>query len=181
MITKEIFPTLQGLRALLLDVDGVMTDTRLSWIEGSGWVRTFSVKDGYGVHLLKKIGLHIGIISAGKSESVFQRAKAMDIEHIYLGSTDKVASYEEIKSKVGFEDREAAFVGDDLFDIPLLKKVGFAATVPDAVREVKEITMYTTKTPGGLGAVREIADIIRYAKDAKNYTSFLEQYEASYP
>ncbi len=174
MISAEMYTKLAEIKVLALDVDGVMTDGTVTYIKGTGWTRTFSVKDGYGLKLLMKAGLVLGIISGGDSKSVRERAEILNIPHVYLGNENKVAPYNRIKEIEKVSDEQVAFVGDELFDIPVLEKVGFAATVPHAVYEVKSVVDYITREPGGAGAVREIADMIRYAHDGKTYNEYKE-------
>lgn len=149
---------------LILDVDGVMTDGRIWWIEGTGWTRAFSVKDGYGLKLLMESGVEVAVISGGDSKSVRERAAFLGIKHVYLGDKNKIVALNKIMQDTGHKHEEIAFVGDDLFDMPVLEVVGFSATVPDAVVEVKGIVHYITHEAGGFGAVREIADLIRKCK-----------------
>lgn len=160
-IPKELRERLKKIKMLILDVDGVMTDGRVFWVEGTGWTRQFSVKDGYGLKLLMKAGVDVGVISGGDSKSVRERAQFLGIKHVYLGDENKLIALEKIISDTGFKPEQLAFVGDDLFDIPVLEKVGFSATVPHAVIEVQEVVDYITIDNGGFGAVREIADLIR--------------------
>jgi 3-deoxy-D-manno-octulosonate 8-phosphate phosphatase (KDO 8-P phosphatase) len=146
---------------LICDVDGVLTDGRL-WIDTEGkWRRFFHVKDGVGMKLLMDQGYEVGVISGGKSDDVIQRMSFLNIKHFYLEASDKVIPFEEILADTGFKTEEIAFIGDEIFDIPILKRVGFAATVPNAVNEVKKAAHYVTKTEGGYGAVREVVDLIR--------------------
>ncbi|MGE4232407.1 MAG: KdsC family phosphatase [Bacteriovoracia bacterium] len=163
VLKKDDLARLKKIKLLVLDVDGVLTDSRIYWIEGTGWTRAFSVKDGYGIKLLMKAGCDVGVISGGDSKSVRERASFLGIRHVYLGDENKIIALEKIMSGTGYKVDEIAFVGDDLFDIPVLEKVGFSATVPDAVPEVKEVVHYITHGPGGNGAVREICDLIRKA------------------
>lgn len=160
-IPADLKAKMKKLKMLILDIDGVMTDGRIWWIEGTGWTRAFHVKDGYGLKLLMKAGIEIAIISGGDSKSVRERAQFLGIKHVYLGDENKVVALDKIMRDTGFSYEELAFVGDDLFDMPVLEKVGFSATVPEAVYEVKQIVHYITEQHGGFGAVREIADLIR--------------------
>lgn len=155
---------LKKIKLLLLDVDGVMTDGRIFWLENHGWVRQFHVKDGYGLKLLMKAGVQVGIISGGDSKDVRTRAEFLKVQHVFLGDEDKLTALEKIKKATGFKDDEIAFMGDDLFDLPVLEKVGFSASVPHAVEPVKNRVHYVTVYAGGYGAVREIADAIRKAQ-----------------
>lgn len=162
-LAVELQKKIKKIRMLILDVDGVMTDGRIWWIEGTGWTRAFSIKDGYGLKILMKAGFDVAVISGGDSKSVRERAQFLGIKHVYLGDENKLVALEKIKSATGFTNEQLAFVGDELFDIPVLRIVGFSATVPHAVSEVKEEADYVTQEPGGFGAVREIADLIRTA------------------
>lgn len=150
---------------LILDVDGVMTDGKILWIDGTGWTRSFSVKDGYGLKILMKAGIDVAVISGGDSKSVRERASFLGIKHVFLGDENKMTALEKIKQATGFKNDEMSFVGDELFDIPVLNTVGFSATVPHAVPEVKEVVHYVCTEPGGFGAVREVADMIRVASE----------------
>ncbi len=162
--TPEIQNRLKRIKLLLLDVDGVMTDGRIFWLEGHGWTRMFNIKDGYGLKLLMKAGIQVGIISGGDSKDVRIRAEFLKVQHVFLGDEDKIKALEKIVAATKLSLDEIAFVGDDLFDIPVLEKVGFSATVPHAVEPVKERVHYITVEAGGFGAVREVADAIRKAQ-----------------
>ncbi|RYZ71980.1 MAG: hypothetical protein EOP09_03875 [Proteobacteria bacterium] len=162
--TPELQNRLSKIRLLLLDVDGVLTDGRIFWIEGQGWTRQFHIKDGYGLKLLMKSGVDVGIISGGESHDVKKRAEFLKIQHVFLGDEDKIKALQKIIVATGLKSDEIAFIGDELFDMPVLEAVGFSATVPHAVDEVKEVVNYITESEGGFGAVREIADAIRKAR-----------------
>jgi 3-deoxy-D-manno-octulosonate 8-phosphate phosphatase (KDO 8-P phosphatase) len=162
--TPDIQARLKRLRLLILDVDGVMTDGRVFWLDGHGWTRHFHVKDGYGLKILMKAGIQVAVISGGDSKDVRERMSFLKIEHVFLGDEDKIKALEKIQKATGLSYDQMAFMGDDLFDIPVLEKVGFSATVPHAVDPVKERVHYITDSPGGWGAVREIADAIRKAQ-----------------
>lgn len=160
-MNAEQLARLKKVKLLILDVDGVMTDGRLFWLENQGWTRHFHVKDGYGLKLLIRAGFQVAVISAGNSTDVRHRMEFLGIQHIFLGNEDKTHALNELVSKTGFRLEEMAFMGDELFDIPVLEKVGFSISVPDAVDEVKSRVHYVTKAAGGFGAVREIIDAIR--------------------
>lgn len=146
---------------LICDVDGVLTDGRL-WISDDGkWRRFFHVRDGVGMKLLMDEGYDVGVISGGKSDDVIQRMSFLNIKYFYLEIANKIQPFEEILQKTGYAEDEIAFIGDEIFDIPVLERVGFAATVPGAVKEVQKSAHYCTKVEGGFGAVREVVDLIR--------------------
>ena len=145
---------------LVLDVDGVLTDCRI-FLDSSGeWRRMFSIRDGYGITRLNEAGYKTAIITGSKAKDIQERAKVLGIHHFYQGNLNKIPAFESLLKETGFSAEEVAYVGDDLFDMPILNQVGFSATVPDAMDEVREIVHYITNRPGGNGAVREICDFI---------------------
>jgi len=163
VITPQIQASLAKIKMIILDVDGILTDGRIWWVEGTGWTRAFHVRDGHGIKLLMKSGLHVALISGGDSKSVRERAQFLGIQHVYLGDENKIVAFEKVLKATGLTAEQCAFMGDDLFDLSVLEKVGFSATVPSAVPEVKEAVHYITHMPGGYGAVREVCDMIRKA------------------
>lgn len=169
--TKDLKERLKRIKLLMLDIDGVMTDGRIFWLEEHGWTRHFHVKDGYGLKLLMKAGIQVAVISGGDSKDVRTRMEFLKIPHVFLGDEDKIKALDKITQATGLPYEHMAFMGDDLFDIPVLERVGFSATVPHAVDEVKARVHYVTETPGGWGAVREIADAIRRAQGIGPYTA----------
>ncbi|HEX2572849.1 MAG TPA: HAD family hydrolase [Polyangia bacterium] len=157
----ELAERLRAVRLLCLDVDGVLTDGHLYWSDGGGWSQRFCVQDGFGIKLLQELGIEVAILSGGDIRSARARAESLRIRHAYFGLVDKVAAYEALAEKLGVAPAETAYVGDELVDVPLLCHVGFGATVPDAVDEVRDVAHYITRRPGGNGAVREVCDLIR--------------------
>jgi 3-deoxy-D-manno-octulosonate 8-phosphate phosphatase (KDO 8-P phosphatase) len=162
---KEFEQRLKKIRLLLLDVDGVLTDGTIFHTPGQGWTRTYNIYDGYGIKLLQKLGTPVGIISGGQSEDLKERIQFLGIRHAVLGSEDKLASLETLSRETGVPPEEICFMGDELFDMPALKVAGLAITVPDALPEVIAISHAVTTRAGGKGAVREVIDRIRYAKN----------------
>ena len=124
------------------------------------WRRFFSIRDGVGIKLLQEKGYRIAIITGSKAEDIRARAKNLGIDFFYEGALDKGPAFDKLKQDSGFSPEQMAYVGDDVFDLPLLRLVGFAATVPETVDEVKEAVHYITRRPGGNGAVREVCDFI---------------------
>ena len=167
--TPDIQGRLKKIKLLILDVDGVMTDGRIFWLDGHGWTRHFHIKDGYGLKVLMKCGIQVAIISGGDSKDVRTRMEFLKIQHVFLGDEDKLKALDKIVQATGLTTDQMAFMGDDLFDIPVIEKVGFSATVPHAVDAVKKRALYVTETPGGWGAVREVADAIRQAQGLGPY------------
>jgi 3-deoxy-D-manno-octulosonate 8-phosphate phosphatase (KDO 8-P phosphatase) len=167
--TSDIQSRLKKIKLLILDVDGVMTDGRVFWLAGHGWTRNFHIKDGYGIKLLMASGIDVAIISGGESEDVRMRMQFLKIKHVFLGDEDKLKALEKIVESTGLALDQMAFMGDDLFDLPVLERVGFSASVPHAVDPVRARVHYVTENPGGWGAVREIADAIRKSQGLGPY------------
>lgn len=154
------FSKLKNIKMLILDVDGILTDCCI-WMDASGeWRRKFSVRDGIGIKRLIESGYKVALITGSKAEDIRSRVKTLGIHYLYEGSIEKESAYQDVKNKTGFENSEIAYMGDDFFDVPLLKAVGFAATVTDAMEEAKEVVHYIARRPAGVGAVREVCDLI---------------------
>lgn len=152
--------TLARIKLLLLDVDGVMTDGRITYDSEGTETKSFDVKDGHGIKLLQRAGVQVGIITGRQSEIVDRRAKELGIEIVYQGAKNKDLPFKEILKKLGLEPEEVAYVGDDIVDLPVMRQVGFAATVADAMDDVKPYAHMITTRRGGRGAVREICDFL---------------------
>ncbi len=151
---------LKKIKLLILDVDGVLTDGRIIYDNKANELKFFDVQDGFGIVLLKRAGIPSAIMTAKKSKIVSRRAKDFNIDHVYQNCFDKLETFEGILKKFNLSPKETCFIGDDLIDIPVLKRVGFAVSVPNAVEETKKAAHYITKAHGGRGAVREICDLI---------------------
>lgn len=152
------------IRILLMDVDGVLTDGHvwlLSRRDGTASeLKGFSAYDGAGLKLARAAGLHTGVITGRESSAVAQRSRECEIEFVFQGRATKLVAYEEILRATGASDNEVAYVGDDLPDLPLLQRVGFAIAVANASPEVKHVAHYVTARSGGEGAVREVIELI---------------------
>ena len=148
------------IRMVLLDVDGVLTDGGLYYTAEGHEMKRFHAHDGYGIQRGRDSGLLFGIISGRTTPIVEARARVLKIDDVMQGAEDKVAAMREIQRGRGFGDEEFAFIGDDLFDIPLLKLVGLSAAPPNALPEVKRNVHYVTREAGGEGAVRDFIDLI---------------------
>lgn len=151
---------LKNIKMLVMDVDGIMTDSRIILDSSLGWKRFFSVRDGIGIHQLRHNGYKTAIITGSQSVDVQQRAQHLKIDYFYENKLDKGPAYDELKKESGFTDQEIAYIGDDIFDIPLLRQAGFSATVPEAVDEVHQACDYITSRGGGFGAVRDLCQLI---------------------
>lgn len=145
---------------VLMDMDGVLTDGTIIYTTNGEQTKVFSVYDGYGIERGHKLGLKFGIISGRSSEVNILRAKKLHIEELHQDAGDKVKIFEEIKLKYNLADDCFAYIGDEVFDLPLLGKVAFSTAPANAVQEVKDAVHYITSTGGGRGAVREMIDFI---------------------
>lgn len=148
------------IRYLVLDVDGVLTNGQLTFDEEGREIKSFSIYDGLGIDLLQGAGIGVGIVSGRRSPIVTRRAGELRIADVFQGFKDKLGPYEEIKIKRQLDDRAVAFIGDDLIDLPLLRKVGLSVAVGNAVDAVKQAVDWVTERKGGEGAVREVIDFI---------------------
>ena len=151
-------------RFLVLDVDGVLTDGRIIMDHEGREIKAFDVRDGLGIRLLGKAGIAVAMLTGRSSPVVQKRADDLGITWVRQGISDKVAAYEEIAHAIGIRDEETCFVGDDLIDIPLLKRVGVPIVVADGVQEAKRFALHVTVAPGGRGAVREVCDLLLQAQ-----------------
>ena len=151
---------LADIRLLLVDVDGVMTDGGIIY-DGNGMeTKVFNVKDGHGIKMLQRHGIEVGIITGRTSQVVDIRARELGIELVYQGALKKLDSYHDVKQKTGLIDSQIAYMGDDVIDVPVMRRVIFAAAPADALIEARNAAHYVTSLAGGRGAVREVCDLI---------------------
>ena len=162
---------LKTIKMLILDIDGVLTDGTVFFIQDQGWTRSYHMLDGYGIKLLTSLGFEVAIISAGKSDDVKRRMSFLGVpeSRMYLGDEDKLKAAVDLSEKTDIPFSKMLFIADDLFDIPVLEKVGFSVTVPHAVDAVKRRVHYVTEREGGYGAVREVIEALRFAQKLGPY------------
>ncbi len=165
-VAKKFESKLKKIKVVIFDLDGILTDAHVWWAsEEVGFNRTFNIYDGYGMKVLMKAGLKVGVITGGNSVSVQKRVEQLGLNFCYAGNEDKRAAFIDVLKKYNVEADEVLYMGDELFDIPLLKKSGFSATVPNTCEEVLEIVDYVTKRESGKGCAREVIDLVRYAQN----------------
>jgi 3-deoxy-D-manno-octulosonate 8-phosphate phosphatase (KDO 8-P phosphatase) len=152
------------IKLLLMDCDGVLTDGRLLLLDNGDEQKWFSVRDGLGLELWRRAGLQSGIISGRKSRALERRAEELGINYLRQGSGDKLWDFEQTLGVADVEDEEVAFIGDDLNDIPLMRRSNLAIAVADGVPETHEAAHYVTQALGGHGAVREVIEMILKAQ-----------------
>jgi 3-deoxy-D-manno-octulosonate 8-phosphate phosphatase (KDO 8-P phosphatase) len=160
----EILNKAKKVKILLMDVDGVLTDGRIIFDSDGRELKFFHVRDGHGIKILHKYGIETGIITGRNSKVVDIRAKELGIKMVYQKAWKKKDVIEKIMSEGGFAPEEVAYIGDDIVDIPVFRRVGFRVAVPDASYDVRNEVDYITLSYAGKGAVREVCDLILRAK-----------------
>jgi len=166
--TDDIDRRAQRIKLLLMDCDGVLTDGRLMLLENGDEQKTFHVRDGQGISLFHQTGLKTGIISGRTSSAVERRARELEINYVRQYVRDKIQAFDEVVAEADVSANECAYIGDDLADIPVMRRVGLAVAVADAAEETKQAAHYVTEQKGGHGAVREVTDIILKAQGRWN-------------
>jgi len=167
-IPQAVAKRAKQIKVFLMDVDGTITTgavTLASQPDGSALeIKTFDAHDGQGLSLAHTAGLRTGVITGRESAAMRRRARELNIEFVYEKQPQKIAAYEEILKKTGAAESEVAYLGDDLPDLTVMRRVGLAVAVGNAAIEVKQAAHYTTKTNGGKGAAREVVEIILKSK-----------------
>lgn len=155
----------KAIKLLILDVDGVMTDGRIIYTDGGEEVKAFDVRDGHGLKMLIRGGVEVALLTGRESRVVLHRAKDLGIEMVYQGAKEKLPVFEGIMRDKGINYKDVCYVGDDLVDLPVLKRVGLSITVADAHYEVKGAVDYVTDMHSGRGAVREVCELLLKAQE----------------
>ena len=145
----------QRIRLLCLDVDGVLTDGGISIDDHGAETKRFHVRDGTGLHMWIRLGLHVALITGRRGKALRHRADELGIHHVIQGSADKLADFRRLLKELKVDSPQAAMLGDDLPDLPILRVAGYPMAVADAVPEVRALARFVTVRPGGHGAVRE--------------------------
>ncbi|MBN2451374.1 MAG: HAD-IIIA family hydrolase [Lentisphaeria bacterium] len=146
------------IRIVVLDVDGVLTDARTGYGCGEEEIKFFNVRDGLGIKLLQAAGLRVGILSGRSSAANRRRASELALDFVLETRDDKGAALERLLRELGAEGNACCYVGDDLIDLPAMRRAGLAVAVADAAEEVRARAHFTTRARGGEGAVREVAE-----------------------
>jgi 3-deoxy-D-manno-octulosonate 8-phosphate phosphatase (KDO 8-P phosphatase) len=157
---EEVQEKIRKIRLLILDVDGVLTDGRIIIDDAGNESKHFDVKDGHGLKLIMRYGIDVVFLTGRSSAVVKHRADDLGIREVYQGILKKLEFFQEYIKEKGLDPERVGYIGDDVVDIPVLKRIGFSVTVNDADDEVKKVVDYVTERPGGRGAVREICDLI---------------------
>ena len=164
MAASKKFKNLSKIKLVCLDVDGVLTDGGIIIGNNKTELKQYDVKDGTGIALGRHAGLQFAVISGRFSKAIAFRAKELKIQHVYQGALNKLGPYAELKEKLNLKDEEICFIGDEIIDIPVLRRCGFGAAPADSASEAKKASHYICKNGGGRGCVREVIDMVLKAR-----------------
>ena len=162
---QDITQKAAAVRLVVFDVDGVLTDGGLFIGDDGQEYKAFNSKDGHGMTMLQHTGVQIAIITGRTSEVVKIRMAGLGVQHLYQGRREKLPAYDELKAVTGFTDNEIAYVGDDVVDLPVMRRVGLAIAVQDAHDLTKQHAHWITPSNGGRGAAREVCELIMNAQE----------------
>lgn len=168
MINSALSEKLKGIQLLLLDADGVLTDGGILFNDDGSETKIFNVKDGLGLKLAMDNGIKVGVVTGRKSPALVHRCRDLGIRYLFEGVPDKAEMLEKITERTGVAASQTAYVGDDLPDLALMRRVGLSITVADAHEIVRKKADWTTSAAGGRGAVREVCDAILNARGLLN-------------
>lgn len=155
---------LKKIRALLFDVDGVLSAETVSQGSDGEPMRTVNIKDGYALRLAQMSGLHVAIITGARPEAIRRRYELLGIEDVFLACSVKIETYEQLKAKYGFTDDEVIYMGDDIPDYEVMKAVGLPCCPADAAPEIRDISLYVSHLCGGYGCVRDVVEQVLKAQ-----------------
>ena len=162
---REIRERARGVRMIVFDVDGVLTDGSLFYGDDGQEYKAFNSRDGHGIKMLRASGVEPAIITGRTSQVVLFRARNLGIVHLFQGADDKLVAFEKLLASVSLTPAQIAYMGDDVVDLPVLRRCGLAISVPDAPDEVKARSHYITRAGAGRGAAREACELIMRAQD----------------
>jgi 3-deoxy-D-manno-octulosonate 8-phosphate phosphatase (KDO 8-P phosphatase) len=154
----------RDIRLLIMDVDGVLTDGKI-YITASGEeLKAFNTLDGHGLKMLQSTGVKLAIITGREASCVEHRARGLGIDYYYAGIQDKLGAFRQLLQSAGFEAEQCAYIGDDVVDLPVMRRVALSISVPEAPSVVRQHAHYVTGASAGQGAVREAAELIMHAQ-----------------
>lgn len=155
---------LTKIKAIVFDVDGVLSTSTIPMDDNGQPVRTLNIKDGYAVQLAVKKGLEIAIITGGKTEQIYLRYASLGVKHIYIGSSVKMKDFHDLLQKTGIKEEEVLYMGDDIPDFEIMQHVGLPCCPADAAPEIKAVSKYVSPYQGGYGCGRDVIEQVMKAK-----------------
>lgn len=161
---QDLMNKAASIRLVVFDVDGVLTDGSLFLGDDGQEYKAFNSRDGHGMKMLQATGVEIGIITGRSSHVVRYRMDSLGIKHVYQGQADKLPAFEELLERLGLQQEQVAYVGDDVVDLPILLRAGLAIAVQDAHPLVKQHSHWITPNPGGRTAARDVCELIMQAQ-----------------
>jgi 3-deoxy-D-manno-octulosonate 8-phosphate phosphatase (KDO 8-P phosphatase) len=174
MNTSTLPEKLKDIQLLLLDVDGVLTDGSIIYSDEDSETKVFNVKDGFGLKLVMAAGIKVGLVTGRTSRALHRRCRDLGIRYIYDGVQQKAPLLDKIITETGVGAANTAFIGDDLPDLPLMRRIGLSIAVADAHEVVRDYSEWITSAPGGRGAVREVCDALLKARG--DWEKMMEHY-----
>jgi 3-deoxy-D-manno-octulosonate 8-phosphate phosphatase (KDO 8-P phosphatase) len=171
---QDILEQARQIRLVIFDVDGVLTDGSIYIGDDGQEYKAFNSRDGHGMKMLQRTGIALAVVTGRTSEVVRIRMKSLGVKHVYQGQLDKLRAYEELKDLLDLGDEQIAYVGDDLVDLPVMRRVGLSIAVADAHTLVRRHSHWQTGSPGGRGAAREVCELVMEAQGT------LDEITASY-
>ncbi len=174
ILEKAILEKAKHIRLVIFDVDGVLTTGELHYGQKGNELKIFHVHDGQGMKFLLQTGVQIGIITARHSDMTTQRMDDLGITYVYQDQADKVVAYEDLKQKLKLTDQQIAYIGDDLADLPLIRRAGLGITVANGIPILQQHAAWVTKAKGGEGAAREVCELIMQAQGS--YQTIIQSY-----
>ena len=164
MAGPEVYARARAVRLVLFDVDGVLTDGGLFIDDHGGEYKIFHSRDGHGIKTLLRSGVEVGVISGRKTPAVARRMESLSIRHVFQGQEEKLPVFQALIDRLSLTPQQAAFVGDDIVDLPILRRAGLAVAVADAHPLVKRYVHWETPSRGGRGAARDVCDLVMHAQ-----------------
>ena len=155
----------KSISLVITDIDGVLTNGQVYYTNQGETFTGFNIQDGLGIRLLLKHHIPVGILTGRKNPAVMHRMRELGVEHVYQGLSDKIPAYETLLKTLKLTDQEVAYIGDDIPDLPILKRVGLSVSPADGNAQITQMADWVTKSTGGQGAFRELADLIFKAKN----------------
>lgn len=153
-------PDFTLIKAIVMDVDGVLTDGSILAMENGDQVRIMNIKDGYAIQLAVKSGYLLAIISGGSSKGVASRMRGLGVEHIYMSAGEKIPVFNKFLSDTGIKPEETLYIGDDMPDLPVMEIAGVSVAPADAAEDILKMAHYITRKNGGKGCVREVIEMV---------------------